>query len=492
MSANRDQLLSSFPAPPRGLPQRLSASQPNREAGLGFFHVGISPDDRASASHLPPASPITSSTALKLVLDGPNRLFAPRETITGYVEGWDVTSGEQVHVILEGRAKSCATIRGKVDYRDRTPLLYRATHLKPDEQGLVPRFEIKIPEKVQYGLGRVNKLLNQDAIDRYWTHEWNEMWPYEHEAGHPLPPSMVLPTRTTHTLFEAIDGWGYIEYKLTAVRSTVTESDTFLPEATFQIPIWLTTLRLPADKVENLMKDEVTATQELSIQTLKLLSERKLSFGEILRDAFTTTSPCFYFGARVTTPKLAVPGTNLEISISIDVLPPPAGKLYNFPLPDIKIQSLSFRIRSYQGLRVKGALFTENRSFTFKSDELSSSKDLPTSTFYPLNGSHEKQKCVVTITLPKTTLPSFKTYNFWRAYRLECEVVFRGAGKEVEMRTQSDLNVVARAVERGEVVEGGLKGYEMEGEEEVISLEMARAMLAVARVGSDIIDIFQV
>jgi hypothetical protein len=72
---------------------------------------------------------------------------------------------------------------------------------------------------------------------------------------------------------------------------------------------------------------------------------------EQLYDAFNIFAPTFYFSVKATAPRLSVPGATMKISAMIEVLPLPPGKLYNFPIPDITITSISFLVRSYTDMR---------------------------------------------------------------------------------------------------------------------------------------------
>jgi hypothetical protein len=242
----------------------------------------------------------------------------------------------------------------------------------------------------------------------------------------------------------------------------------------------------------------MTKIENLEIRTRQLTQQRRASLCDNVRDSFSSNTPSFYFAPSISVPKVTTPGSDARISISIAILPPPAGKLYNFAIPDIALLSFSIRVRSYTGLRVLRQSITNpdkpptSESRTFKLVELDQSKKKFGAVFKPKDGAFDGQACVITIRLPKTILPSFATYNFWRSYRLEGDLTFSIAGKEITTSVQNDLNIVARP--EAQVVEGALNG--MEDEDEATSLEMAAVMVGAVGVGlevvSTIVDIISV
>ncbi|KAF2688422.1 hypothetical protein K458DRAFT_428011 [Lentithecium fluviatile CBS 122367] len=495
----KDQkLLSTFPRPPPGSPSPANLPLPSpRPSDFGFIPVGLSRDDdadslyddppvdagtTAASAPILPALPSTHNEELQLVLDSPSRTFSPLDTITGYVLGWDPTT--QIHIILEGRAKTYLR-EAKIHYKDRAPLLYESVHLKPTASNVIPRFSITVPERTVGGLERLNEFAPKDTVyGPYWASVWPALEPYENGADHPLPPSMTASVRNLNA-----SGWGRVSYKLIAVRSEVDNTTGKLtPNASCQVPVRITTRRLPSTKVQDLMGDAHIVASDLSIQTAQLSKDRRLSIREQLRDAFNLSAPTFYFKASTTTAKLSTPGADLKVSISIAILPPPPGQLYNFPVPNIAIARLHFRLRSYTGLRVLRLPPDEQKppkSYTFKEYELETRQSPSGAAFTPKNGGFNGQSCVSTIALPGAILPSFKTYNLWRSYRLECEVTFSIAGKEVSVKSRSDLNIVARPAGSAEAT-GGLQ-QELDAEDDAASLQIAQAIVQTGlRLGSAI------
>lgn len=106
--------------------------------------------------------------------------------------------------------------------------------------------------------------------------------------------------------------------------------------------------------------------------------------------------------------------------------------------------------------------------------------------FKPKDGNFDDQSCIITVTIPKSITPSFKTYNFWRSYRIEVEVTFAAAGKEATANATSDLNIVARL--EASVVDSALVKVAGEREEETSSLQMAEAMVERGGLGFDMVD----
>jgi hypothetical protein len=223
-----------------------------------------------------------------------------------------------------------------------------------------------------------------------------------------------------------------------------------------------------------------TSSSNLEIRTSQLARERRVSLYDHIRDSFSSATPSFYFSSSVSAPKLSVPGGELRIGISVVILPPPPGKLYNFPVPDISTQSFVFRVRSHTGLRIPRLFPNPPKSHTFKKIEVEQRKASVNATFTPKGGNFVGQVCWITVKLPEDILPSFKTYNLWRGYRVECEVVFEVAGKEGVMRAQSDLNIVADGENVGNEDVGWdfkKKGVDDEDGDEDLSLKMAEAMV---------------
>ncbi|KAF2710759.1 hypothetical protein K504DRAFT_453818 [Pleomassaria siparia CBS 279.74] len=461
--AQNQQPLATFPHPPRGLtpsptPTRPTIGSPSpnpHPSKFGSIHGSIETEESSGSIYknvnpfalTPDSVPTRDSLGLQLVLDSPSKLYAPGETVTGYITGWDYSSSPSthIHIILEGRAKTYMHADG-TEHQDCAPLLYEVTHLRSENQGVVPRFTVTIPEKCAAGLEYLNGYLPDSKM--YWSHDWPAQDPFECSSGHPLPPSISLPLRTSHTLSSRIAGRGYVEYKLIAVRSTL-DLDTakLVPEASFQVPIQLTTRRLLQSQVQDLMSQTHNSTQNLKIQTTQLLKEKPLSTREQLKDAFLTTTPSFYFATTLTTPRLSIPGADVKIGISVAVLPPPVGKTYNFPIPDISITHVAVRVRSYHGVRVlrpPPSSHDPTRSYTFNNVQVQTETKAPSAIFTPQAGDFVGQTCVVSIALPETMTPSFKTRNLWTGYRLKCVVTFGVKGKYGTAVAHGDLNIVSR------------------------------------------------
>ncbi|KAF1966448.1 hypothetical protein BU23DRAFT_603572 [Bimuria novae-zelandiae CBS 107.79] len=473
------QLLATFPRPPPGprSPARLSLKSPGlapRPSNYGFISTNATNKDvdvdadslydepGPSTPPLPqrnvpsfpvPGPPILQPVAeLQLVLDHPSKVYSPGETITGYIIGWSTTE-EHIHIVLSGCSRSSFK-DSKAANNDRAPLLFQVTHLEPGLQTSVPRFGISIPNVCGTAQGDLNNFTPRSETGRsYWTPVWSVQDPFENGSGHPLPPSMHMSPRSVSTL-SSIKGEASISYNIIAVRSTLDPSTHgFVPNATFPLPLALTTRRLLSAKTDLLERETFTLTAALSIQTAALTKERKLRFREQLCDAFNTSTPTFYFSVNVTAPKLGTPGADLRVGIRVDVLPPPPGHLYNFPVPDVTIASITFRIRSYTGVRVlvpspasaQSADISPglvSKKETFKSTELHQTQTPNNATFRPQNGGFDGQVCVATVPLPRDLTPSFKTFNAWRGYRLQYTVRVQVAGKEEEVKVANDLDIV--------------------------------------------------
>ncbi|KAF2016640.1 hypothetical protein BU24DRAFT_492694 [Aaosphaeria arxii CBS 175.79] len=505
-NSKRDQLLlASFPRPPPGL---LSPSGPNsgkvpspkpspnsvyKPSDFGFIQVVLDTDSDADSLyddpsprkgpyfHHPPPVPTAGHREpnlgdLRLVLDSPSKVFAPNETITGYISGWD--SSSHIHIILEGRANTYIRT-DKAEYKDRTPLIYRISHLPPERQGIVPRFSITIPEKTQYNLQHLDDLTSNNCLfDNYWTHGWPAQEPYESQPNRPIPPSTHVPLRGSSSLSSRAAGSADITYRLIAIRSrpSPTSPHTLTPEATNITPLTITTLRFPQSKLTTLLSSPPhSTTRDLSLQTrhLSLPPTKRTSLYNHLLDSLHTTSassstPTFYFAPTITTPRVAHAGSPLQIKLRIAVLPPPPGKLYNFPIPDIQVVDFKCRIRSYTGIRVLRRTPSQPpKSVTVQSTVLHTTTT-HSATFTPRNGAYEGQNCVFSVTLPASASSSFKSASMWRGYKVDVDVGFRVAGRGVRVRgAGGDLDVVAGEGDFGvraggeEMGQGGDDGVEM-------------------------------
>ncbi|KAJ4289589.1 hypothetical protein N0V90_010918 [Kalmusia sp. IMI 367209] len=447
------QLLSTFPRPPPGPPSpaRLSLQSPSLTRPSDFGFISIKPDVKSTdddadslydddppplpqldAFSAPTIAPTPRHSAeLQLVLDHPSKVYSPGETITGYIIGCS-TPTTHIHIFLSGR--STTTIKdSKIQHIARTPLIFRTTHLRPNSGswGAIPRFAVTIPHTSETASQNLNDLVPKDGPDGkpYWTTTWPTHERFENAAGHPLPPSTHMPIRSATTLTTHAYGQASISYSLIAVRSgSSPQSATLIPNATHQHALTLTTRRLPSSKIALLASETHALSQDLDVQTAQLAKERRLSLREQLKDAFNASAPIFYFSVSVRTPRLCTPGADIKIAAAMQVRPPPPGKLYNFPIPDIDVVGITVRIRSYTGLRVRGQLSGTNPC-TFKHDEVRQVQTPRGASFSPRDGAFEGQVRVSTVALPKGLLPSFKTYNAWRGYRLECVMRVRVAGR---------------------------------------------------------------
>ncbi|KAF2651658.1 hypothetical protein K491DRAFT_719625 [Lophiostoma macrostomum CBS 122681] len=480
MAVNRNdqQLLSTFPRPPPGPPtpsprrSTFSSPQPtavHRPADFGFIHVALDDEDadhsfaheRASRDevapslsaptlHRNPTAHNHSLEELQLVLDSPHKLYSPGEAVTGYISGWDAAF--HVHVIFEGYAEACIDTENihshnNAQYKNHVLLLYQITHLRPESQKVVPRFTTTIPEKVGDERDKLKHLLRDSSVsDNYWPYDWPHHDTFEHNFGHPLPPS-VLAFNDTYTDFTTrTQGQASVKYKLIAVRSRLDiTTGKLISDASYETPLYVTTRRPEPQKSLELISTTTTSTSNLEIRTSQLARERRVSFYDHIRDSFSSTTPSFHFTSSISAPKVSIPGGELRIGISVAILPPPPGRLYNFPVPDILIQSFLFRVRSYTGLRIPRLFPNPPISHTFRKIEVEQRKASVNVTFTPKKGNFDEQVCWITVKLPEDILSSFKTYNLWRGYRVECEVDFVVAGKDGVMRAQSDLNIVAGA-----------------------------------------------
>ncbi|KAF1961089.1 hypothetical protein CC80DRAFT_229792 [Byssothecium circinans] len=288
------------PLPSVHLP--LPSRAPIRASNFGGIPIALSRDDDSDSLYAYPDEPsrenahpaarllpATDGAELQLVLDNPSQTYAPSEAVTGYILGWDPACTD-LHIILEGREKTYIR-RDKTQYKDRAPLLYQVTHLTSEDLGTLYRFSITVPERTADGLEKLGEYAPTNAFyGKYWTYDWPAQDSYEQQAGHPLPPTMSMPNCSSTELGSYAEGWGHISYKLVAVCSQRdTATGKFTPVGSCQVFIRLTTRRLPLEKVQELTQNTDTSSSDLSVQTVQLLKERRLSIREQLRDTFTET-----------------------------------------------------------------------------------------------------------------------------------------------------------------------------------------------------------
>jgi len=155
------------------------------------------------------------------------------------------------------------------------------------------------------------------------------------------------------------------------------------------MPLRLTTSQPSPDKVGELLSEAHSNTSDLSVHTTQLSRDRPLSIREQLHDAFNTSTPVSYFRANISTPEVSMPGASLKVAVAVAILPLPPGHLYHFLVPDIMIAQLTFRLRSYTGLRVQRILPRKQKppkSYTFKKPELETRQSTSDATFTPRNG----------------------------------------------------------------------------------------------------------
>lgn len=411
------------------------------------------------------------NSELQIVLDNPSRLYSPTDAITGYVLGAEPRS--ILHVVLEGRVRTCLR-DPKGEYQDRVPLLYECIQLEATTESSIPTFSITIPEKTSRSLAKLPGNSPDDStVGPYWTLNWPEHDTFECQADRPLPPSMGSRFRSVQ-----VTGSGTVSYRLLAVRSERDDLGKYTPNASCQIPLWLTTRRLSPTKFQLLCQEVDVKTMDLTVQTAQLSKQRPLSIREQLRDAFNASAPKFFFRTTTSGPRLAIPGSSLKVTVTLAVLPPPPGHLYNFPVPNISIVNINFCLRSYTGVRtLRHQLGPQKppKSHTFKACELECRQAPCSAVFRPKDGEFARQSCVTTITLPQNILPSFKTYSIWRSYRLTCTITFLVADKQVTAKTKTDLSIVARP--SGSVAVPSAVRRERDVEDDAASLQLAQAMV---------------
>ena len=443
-------LLARFPYPPSGpLPSVPNTNVNSIDNESGPSLPPLHPQ-KATSGSVPPTLAPSLDAELQLVLDHPSKWYAPGDTMTGYIFGCSAIE-HHVHIMLLGLSN--VSIRdSKTADVNRAPLILHMAHIKPGTSSVIPRFEVKVPHvcEIKARDKDVFPLQNDTETQKITIRSANTT--FETKSGHPLPPAMHIDTRKVSSLL-SIHGEASISYKIIAVRSSFgVDVNRFIPNASVQLPLRITTRRLPSSQVALLKRETRTLKIDLSTQTAALSKQRRLRLREQLYDAFNSSAPTFYFRMKATMPKLGTPGSELKIGVNFEALPPPPGRSYYFSIPDVTIVNLLFRIRSYTGMRIrdipKGPQstaennVTASRKETFRNTSFRQLQTPENATFKPQEGNFGGQVCVATVCLPPDLIPSFKTYNAWMGYRLECVIRVRVAGKEEEAKVVSDLDIV--------------------------------------------------
>lgn len=297
---------------------------------------------------------------------------------------------------------------------------------------------------------------------------------------------MLIPKTKPTTVLETITKDGMIRYQLTATRPRVFGEGKSIPNAIFQVPIWFTTHRMSTDeflKLQETSRQRIERTAVIQSTQLKpKATDRKLTMKEKLKEAFDFSSiPTFRFSPVISIPKVAAAGGLLPLLLELKPLPPTAGPVYAFPLPDITLESMKIKLEHIQGVRVKGSLLSEHRAFRFKGLERQFIKT-PPMIFRVKDDGYGTQSYSVALNLPVALLPSYSTFMFYRKYVLKTKMRFKCAGEEFTLELPIPVEIVVQPRTNTETttdtnVHEEYKAHKLEKEDELSSVRMATSML---------------
>ena len=440
---------------------------------------------------------------LQLSLDYPNRLYAPGDSITGTVTGWDPSSKSSVYLIFEGRSKSYLRFKGSFDlrYRDRSPLLYQVIQLKPASSGKSTdgRFTITIPETTQQGLSKVTELTKKHD---YWTHSWPKNEDFELDPGYALPPSTNQPKRINYGAVQDEHGWGYVRYTITAIQSEVGKKKKAKVTGSALKVVWMTTARMSMSAfAERRAEESVCKEQRLTVETQRLdpaIGNRKLSFRESFKGAFST-KPILHFAPVIAVPRLAVAGSEVTLSVCVRAMPINPKKSdqlgYNFPLPPITLEHIVLRLKDTTKIRCKGSVVTSEYCGEFADAVVANQTWENKYVFYPTNDNqaYAYEPCLIDFKIPASCTPTFRTCNLRKKWYIKGDAVFSCMSETQKTTFKCDVDIISKPRRWNAVGDdhGDVSGLMMVGEgedEDVDVLEMAAAMVEDANVVLEIID----
>ncbi|RHZ62289.1 uncharacterized protein CDV56_105167 [Aspergillus thermomutatus] len=389
-------------------------------------------------------SPIESAASVKIAdldvtLDHPNRLFAPGDTITGSVHGWDPSTGESsLEISLQGRSKTYIQPGNGVVNKDRSLLTYQTTRLEPSDHvgSSIAKFSLTVPLSVEENPSDLAKKINDGRS--YWRHSWPKEDPaFESSGGHRLPPSMSVPHREPWR-GDPMSAWGHIQYTVTA---TVSQGEGDQTSKTESYP---ETVRIsgPPVTVEELEPFKGVMRKGMGQLCMDRKKEpKKKTFSWYVRSALKLY-PLLWLAPTIKVPRYAVVGDDIKISIQLQ--PSPAE--YRFDLPPISLHRVTARIRDTAGIRGKRTPLGGTFELELPGGPSASKTWTTKHLFNPAEDgrSYQNAPCQVTFQIPRSCIPTFKTYNLYMKWNVAVELVLRGLDQEKMAEVESEIDLVPR------------------------------------------------
>ncbi|KAL1296519.1 hypothetical protein AAFC00_000028 [Neodothiora populina] len=445
---------------------------------------------------------------MKLELDTPRRPFRPGDTITGHIYlAADDVDVSKTHLILESRAKT-KTVEKSSDtknvYRARAPLLYQLhelelnVHAVPVGQNcrLVP-FALPIPLDVQ----KVTNIpTTKDGIFKsYWTYDWGKQKDnFQHEAGHPLPPTFRAGPRGVLTKSEC-----YVEYCITAVGSRDVPSiddgasEQLEPFRFDTRPFWLqSACSMTEEDFELLKRTKRKIAQRMTVQTMRLLPEisarekGKLTFKEKWKNAFSSSRlPEVTFHMALKVPTYLHVGEKMRLVLIMERVDPTTasngkGKKSRprVQFPDIQIDKVEIKMKHITQVRTRGMMKMHTDHWTeaawtdvqahgllhmtlpmWEGEQASpvhspiasdlkhlttvveaSAKEQSLVSGQSLDAMSRTFHLPSSSTAPSRLIPTFSTYNISRSYELRITLAFSCAGEKLFMNYNAPITVYSK------------------------------------------------
>lgn len=374
---------------------------------------------------------------LDVTLDYPNRVFAPGHTITGSVHGWDPSTSESpLEISLQGRSKSCIQPGDGVVNRDRSLLTYQTTRLEPSDHmgSSVAKFSLTVPLSVEKHPSDPAKKIN--AGHSYWTYSWPEDPAFESSGGHPLPPSMSLPRREPWK-GDPMAAWGQIQYTVTATVSQGEGDQTSKKESYSEI-VRISGHPVTVEELEP-FKGVIRKGQGI-LGMDKKKPEGKTFFSRV-RNAFKS-SPRLWLVPIIKVPRNAVVGDDIDISIQLQ----PSRADFTFDLPPISLHRVTARLCDSTGIRGTRRPFGGTIELLLPGGPSATKIWTTKHLFSPAEDgkSYQDAPCQVTFKIPRSCIPTFKTYNLYMKWNLAVEMVLRGLNQEKITEVKCEIDLIPR------------------------------------------------
>ncbi|KAJ5272400.1 hypothetical protein N7478_007525 [Penicillium angulare] len=402
-------------------------------------------------------------TDLDIAIDYPNRLYAPGDSITGSVHGWDPWTNQGfLEISLQGRSKSYIQPGGGVVNKSRSLLTYQTTRLEASDYvgSTITPFSLTVPLSVETNPSNSAKNINEGRS--YWRHSWPDDPAFECSDVHPLPPSINMPRRASRG--DPAVAWGTIKFKVTA---TVFMGD---GDQTSKMKSYPEMVRItgPYVTVEDLEANMDVMQLSKGLLGIDQNPTKRKSFSSRIKSAFKSTQR-IWLAPTVKVPIYAVIGEKVEISIQMEL----SGITPGFEFPLVSLHRVTVRLCDSLGVRGKQTPLGGTHELLLPGAASATKSWTPRHQFTPAGDgkSYSDAPCKVTFEIPRGCVPTFKTYNLFMRWNFLVEMVFRSLDQEKVTEVRCNIDLVPRL--RGITVDEDLEG------EDFLDLEVPSANLTV-------------